>query len=129
MSIVFKTAATTQPGSVTPVSFTEAMRIDANGSIGLGTAHSAWNTVTAPGGVISNAGSIDMADLKSEVFDAKIDDLINLWLTRYGNEWVDLVDIEADEFYLRVYKRLRSVGQLEQHYLTDRSRFVCRKPE
>lgn len=70
-----------------------------------------------------------MADLNSEVFNAKIDDLINLWVTRYGNEWVDLVDIETDEFYLRVYKRLRQLGQLEQHYLTDRSRFVCRKPE
>lgn len=72
---------------------------------------------------------VSMADLNSEVFNAKIDDLINLWVTRYGNEWVDLIDIEQDEFYMRVYKRLRQLGQLEQHYLTDRSRFVCRKPE
>jgi hypothetical protein len=85
--------------------------------------------VTAPGGILTNMDRVNMQDLNSEVFNAKIDDLINLWVARYGNEWVDLVDIEGDEFYLRVYKRLRQTGQLEQHYLTDRSRFVCRKPE
>lgn len=83
----------------------------------------------ATGHVVTATDRINMADLNSEVFNAKIDDLINLWVTRYGNEWVDLIDIEQDEFYLRVYKRLRQLGQLEQHYLTDRSRFVCRKPE
>lgn len=83
----------------------------------------------ATGHVVMATDRVSMADLNSEVFNAKIDDLINLWVTRYGNEWVDLIDIEQDEFYMRVYKRLRQLGQLEQHYLTDRSRFVCRKPE
>lgn len=115
--------------------YTEAMRLDASGNLSIGGSSitggpfGSSGRITAPGGVLTDMDKVNMEDLKSEVFDAKIDDLINLWLTRYGNEWVDLVDIEQDEFYLRVYKRLRQTGQLEQHYLTDRSRFVCRKPE
>lgn len=80
------------------------------------------NTVTAPGGVITNV------DLDSEAFNTPIDTLINLWVTRYGNEWVDLDRIMNDEFFSSAYKRLKALGQLETHYLTDRSRFVCRKP-
>lgn len=72
---------------------------------------------------------ITSEDLKLEVYNAKIEDLVNLWVARFGNEWVDLVDIERDNFFMHAYQRLRQLGQLEQHYLTDRSRFVCRKPE
>lgn len=72
---------------------------------------------------------ITSEDLKSEVYNAKIEDLVNLWVTRFGNEWVDLVEIERENFFLHAYQRLKQLGQLEQHYLTDRSRFVCRKPE
>lgn len=112
----------------------EVMRLDASGNLSVGSSITGGpfgrpGQISAPGGVLTEMDRVSMEDLKSEVFDAKIDDLINLWLTRYGNEWVDLIDIEQDEFYLRVYKRLRHLGQLEQHYLTDRSRFVCRKPE
>lgn len=72
---------------------------------------------------------ITSEDLKLEVYNAKIEDLVNLWVARFGNEWVDLVDIERENFFMHAYQRLRQLGQLEQHYLTDRSRFVCRKPE
>lgn len=85
--------------------------------------------ITAPRGILTDMDRVNMSDLNSEVFSAKIEDLINLWLTRYGNEWVDLIDLESEPTYLLIYKRLRQLGQLEQHYLTDRSRFVCRKPE
>lgn len=87
------------------------------------------HTLTAPGGVITDLDRINMADLTSEIFEAKIDDLLNLWVARFGNEWVDLDKLEDDQTFTRVYKRLRQTGQLEQHYLTDRARFVCRKPE
>lgn len=72
---------------------------------------------------------ITTADLKTEVYNAKVEDLVNLWVARFGNEWTDLVDIEREEFFRHAYARLRQLGELEQHYLTDRSRFVCRKPE
>ena len=107
-------------GSTVPVS-------NSSGNLGVGTSRA--GPFGATGQIITQTDRVSMQDLNSEVFNAKIDDLINLWVTRYGNEWVDLIDIEQDEFYLRVYKRLRQLGQLEQHYLTDRSRFVCRKPE
>ena len=72
---------------------------------------------------------VSMSDLDSEVFKASIEDLINLWVTRFGNEWIDLVDIEKEPFFTLAYQRLRQMGELEQHYLTDRSRYVCRRPE
>jgi len=64
-----------------------------------------------------------------EAFNTPINTLLDLWLTRFGNEWIDLEDIEKDEFFAIAYKRLKQMGELEQHYLTDRARYVCRKPE
>ena len=83
----------------------------------------------APGGVITEENSVTEQDLESEVFNTPIEALVNLWQTRYGNNWVDLAEVMDDRFYARVFKRLRSMGMLESHYLTDRARFVCRKPE
>jgi hypothetical protein len=95
---------------------------------GNGTAANTIGTYRAPKGVITNMDEVSMKDLQSEAFNTPIDTLIDLWLTRYGNEWVDMDKIEDDEFYVLAYKRLKSLGQLETHYLTDRARFVCRKP-
>ena len=64
-----------------------------------------------------------------EAFNTPINTLLDLWLTRFGNELIDLEDIEKDEFFSIAYKRLKQMGELEQHYLTDRARYVCRKPE
>ena len=72
---------------------------------------------------------IRAVDLEKDVYKASIETLINLWVTRFGNEWVDLVTIEEDDFFLNAYKRLKQLGHLEQHYLTDRAKYVCRKPE
>jgi len=72
----------------------------------------------------------NMIEIKEhEAFNTPIATLLDLWLTRYGNEWIDLEDIEKDEFFAIAYKRLKQMGELEQHYLTDRARYVCRKPE
>ena len=109
----------------------EALRVGSAGIVGVGTTtgNAAFNnTVTAPGGVITNVDKVTLMDLDSEAFSTPIDTLINLWVTRYGNEWVDLDKIMEDDFFSSAYKRLKSLGQLETHYLTDRSRFVCRKP-
>jgi len=66
---------------------------------------------------------------ENAAFKAPISVLVDLWVTRFGNEWVDLDVIEADEFFSIAYKRLRQMAQIEMHYLTDRARYVCRKPE
>jgi hypothetical protein len=72
---------------------------------------------------------LTMIDLEKDVFKIPIDTLINLWVTRFGNEWVDLETIDNDDFFVNAYKRLKQLGHLEQHYLTDRAKYVCRKPE
>lgn len=72
---------------------------------------------------------LTMVDLEKDVFNISIETLINLWLTRFGNEWVDLETIDNDDFFVNAYKRLKQLGHLEQHYLTDRAKYVCRKPE
>ena len=79
------------------------------------------------------AGAVDSAlmekDLEKDVFAVPVDRLLDIWVTRFGNNWVDLVTIEDDEFFGLAYKRLKNLGELEVHYLTDRARYVCRKPE
>jgi hypothetical protein len=84
--------------------------------------------VRAPDGIISNDVEVNMEDLESLPFSTPIETLLNLWVARYGNEWVDVKDVLAEEFYGLTYKRLKSMGKLETHYLTNKARFVCRKP-
>jgi hypothetical protein len=86
------------------------------------------NTITAPGGVISDEVEVNMEDLESLPFSTPIETLLNLWVARYGNEWVDVKDVLDEEFYGLTYKRLKAMGKLETHYLTNKARFVCRKP-
>jgi hypothetical protein len=68
-------------------------------------------------------------DLGNDVFRLSIDELLNLWLARFGNEWIDVMVLEDDQFYKLAYQRLKQLGEVEVHFLTDRARFVCRKPE
>lgn len=55
--------------------------------------------------------------------------LINLWVTRWGHDWVNLEEVDDDPFYNDVYYRLRIAGELEVHFLTDRAKYVCRKAD
>ena len=68
-------------------------------------------------------------ELESEAFNVPIDRLINLWVVRFGHAWVPLEQIEADEFFALAFKRLKQLGEVEIHYLTDRARYVCRMPK
>lgn len=68
-------------------------------------------------------------ELEHEAYETPVVTLIDLWVTRFGNEWVDLETIDNDEFFSKACKRLKQMGQLEMHYLTDRARYVCRKPK
>ena len=97
-----------------------------NGSVSISASNTA--TVLAPDGIISNDVEVNMEDLESLPFSTPIETLLNLWVARYGNEWVDVKDVLAEEFYGLTYKRLKSMGKLETHYLTNKARFVCRKP-
>ena len=79
--------------------------------------------------VHEHASCLQEHELTTAPFNLKIEDLVNLWLVRYGNEWVDVMCVTSDPYYKYVYARLKALGELEQHYLTDRSKFVCRKPD
>lgn len=101
---------------------------------GIGVAHTVANTLNhAPDMVWVKSGrdgfSITEAMLQADVFSVPVDSLIDIWTLRFGSTWVNLEDIETDEFFKMAYVRLKSLGKLEVHYLTDRSRYVCRKPE
>ena len=72
---------------------------------------------------------ITSAMLESEAFNIPVSRLIDVWVTRFGNKWVDLETLEGDEFFNSAFKRLKQLGEVEVHYLTDRARYVCRMPE
>ena len=79
--------------------------------------------------VLRKVGSVvTQMELNSDAFSTPIDTLIDIWLARFGNGWVDSASIENDEFFRLAMQRLRQLGHIEVHYLTDRMTFVCRKP-
>jgi hypothetical protein len=105
------------------------MALNANGNLGIGNGNTTMaGTFRAPQGVITNTDEVNMEELESLPFNTPIETLLNLWIARFGNDWVDVNDVLAEEFYGLTYKRLKAMGQLETHYLTNKSRFVCRKP-
>lgn len=74
------------------------------------------------------SNSLTEAMLSNDVFSVPVEALVDIWVLRFGHSWVNLDDIENDEFFRLAYTRLKSLGQLEVHYLTDRAKYVCRKP-
>ena len=72
---------------------------------------------------------VTTAMLESEAFKVPVNRLIDVWVARFGNKWIDLVEIEDDEFFSNAFKRLKQLGEVEVHFLTDRARYVCRMPE
>ena len=67
--------------------------------------------------------------LESEAFKVPVDNLVNIWVLRFGHDWVELERIEEDLFFSLAFKRLKQLGEVEVHFLTDRARYVCRMPE
>ena len=67
--------------------------------------------------------------LQHEAFDVPLETLQDLLIQKFGHTWVDTESLAEDMFFKIAAERLRSTGRLESHYLTDRARFVCRKPE
>lgn len=61
--------------------------------------------------------------------DIPTERLIDLWVTRWGHDWVDLADLSGDQFFQDAYTRMRREGELEVHFLTDRAKYVCRNPK
>jgi len=68
------------------------------------------------------------AMLNNEAFNTPVDTLTALWVTKYGNDWVETRLIAPEDFFIQAYVRLKALGKLEIHYLTDRAQYVCRIP-
>ena len=75
------------------------------------------------------SSEITSAMLESEAFNVPVDSLVNIWVMRFGHDWVELERIEEDAFFSVAFKRLKQLGEVEVHFLTDRARYVCRMPE
>ena len=72
---------------------------------------------------------VTTAMLESEAFKIPIDRLVNIWIARFGHDWVPMELIEDDAFFKLAFNRLKQLGEVEVHFLTDRARYVCRMPE
>lgn len=94
-----------------------------------------WTTNTTVSSVSVGTGStlsndyLTEKDLGRDAFNIPVERLVDLWCAKFGNTWVNLVDLEDDIFFVHAYKRLKALGELEVHYLTDRACYVCRVPE
>jgi len=66
--------------------------------------------------------------LESDAFALPVARLVDLWVTKFSNDWIDITELQDDGFWHHVYVRLKALGEVETHYLTDRARYVCRKP-
>ena len=77
--------------------------------------------------VRNHTNSVELKE--NEAYNTPTQTLCDLWVAKWGNEWVDLVDLQDDRFWGVAFERLKQLGHVEQHYLTDRATYVCRKPE
>lgn len=98
--------------------------------------HGSLTTPLSNGGTINRFrmkhdldSEVTTAMLESEAFKVPVNRLIDVWVARFGNKWIDLVEIEDDAFFSNAFKRLKQLGEVEVHFLTDRARYVCRMPE
>ena len=61
--------------------------------------------------------------------DVPTNRLIDIWVARWGHDWVDLADVTEDPFFHDAFLRMKREGELEVHFLTDRAKYVCRNPK
>lgn len=110
---------TTSPNTITPLTVTTANQntfmTNQGGPFGASTAT-----------VRNHTNSLELKE--NEAYNTSTQTLCDLWLAKWGNEWVDLTAIHDDRFWQIACERLKQLGHIEQHYLTDRATYVCRKP-
>lgn len=107
---------TTSPNTITPLTFgNQGVVSNQGGPFG------------APATVRNHTNSLELKE--NEAYNTSTQTLCDLWLAKWGNEWVDLTAIHDDRFWQVACERLKQLGHVEQHYLTDRATYVCRKPE
>ena len=94
-----------------------------------------YGNIVSSGGPFGVQGVVTPRDtnlrseaLESDAFALPVARLVDLWVTKFSNDWIDITELQDDGFWHHVYVRLKALGEVETHYLTDRARYVCRKP-
>ena len=120
--VVLQTGTTSVSSLHLPIGASNVTQTTALNSVGTINAESLIAKLVVDSQIVS-------MELESEAFTVPVSRLIDLWLVRFGNTWVDMTTLEEDVFFNNAFKRLKQLGEVEVHYLTDRARYVCRKPE
>ena len=60
-----------------------------------------------------------MSELDHAVFKTPIETLVNLWVAKFGADWVHKSDVADDPYFQWVAMRLRSIGKLEEHQINE----------
>jgi hypothetical protein len=68
---------------------------------------------------ISQFTALTEEDLANPAFDTPLDTLVNLWLARYGDIWVDKANVIGDTFFEITAQRLLQLGHMEQHTVCE----------
>ena len=80
----------------------------------------------SPSGIRDGEHYTNSVDIQGAAYETPIDSLSDLWLVKYGNEWVSNI---YENFWEVAAERLHQMGRLEKHYLTDRACYVYRIPK
>lgn len=67
-------------------------------------------------------------DLEHPAYQMSVDTLVDMWLVKYGTDWVDADEVDKDPNYRMMMHRLHQLGKLEHCHLIDKSQHVCRLP-
>jgi hypothetical protein len=67
-------------------------------------------------------------ELEHPAMTATVQEVENLWLQRYGRDWQDSTEVLKDAFFRVAYARLKNLGRIEETYLADKNKAVCRLP-
>jgi hypothetical protein len=65
-------------------------------------------------------------DLKHEAMQAPLSSLVDMWLARWGTQWVGEQEFMDDDFWRLTLLRLSGAGKLEKHNLVNQYHSVYR---
>lgn len=109
-ALVFGSAVIKAEGQ--PITYTPAMTLDSSGNFGIGTAtlHR-----TMPRYVETKRATLET----HPVYELTVEQLRAAWMLTHGTRWVSLGDSEPDDYMDNVALRLKALGELEVHNVTD----------
>jgi hypothetical protein len=89
-------------------------------SVGIGTG---GFTVTQPYGQFK---ALTERDLKHDAMKAPLSALVDMWIVRWGSEWVGETEFQEDDFWRIALVRLTGANKLEKHNLANQYMSVYR---